>query len=198
MSSLVSRLAPLGAARIYLYAQNVDMRKSFDGLHAIIQSEFRCDALGGDLFLFLNRRRDRLKLMVWERDGWIIFYKRLEREPSSVPACGRWRDRGAGRHGSGADPGGRGTQERQTPAALPTYRRVARVRPNWNLMRGEAGPVTISGILANSRTRTSCARGCRRYRARHERTWRTFPAAVNCPAILQAAGAIIDAQRADN
>jgi transposase len=79
MSSLVSRLAPLNAARIYLYAPNVDMRKGFDGLHAIIQSEFRCDALGGDLFLFLNRRRDRLKLMTWDRDGWIIFYKRLER-----------------------------------------------------------------------------------------------------------------------
>jgi hypothetical protein len=55
------------------------MRKSFDGLHAIIQSEFRRDALGGDLFLFLNRRRDRLKLMTWEPDGWILFYKRLER-----------------------------------------------------------------------------------------------------------------------
>jgi transposase len=79
MSSLVARLAPLSATRIYLYSQNVDMRKGFDGLHAIIQSEFRCDALGGDLFLFLNRRRDRLKLMTWERDGWIIFYKRLER-----------------------------------------------------------------------------------------------------------------------
>jgi transposase len=79
MSSLVSRLAPLSAARIYLYAQNVDMRKGFDGLHSLIQSEFPSDALGGDLFLFLNRRRDRLKLMTWERDGWIIFYKRLER-----------------------------------------------------------------------------------------------------------------------
>ena len=54
------------------------MRKSFDGLHAIIQSEFARDALGGDLFLFLNRRRDRLKLMTWDRDGWILFYKRLE------------------------------------------------------------------------------------------------------------------------
>lgn len=79
MSSLVSRLAPLGAAKIYLYAQDVDMRKSFDGLHAIVQSEFRRDALSGDLFLFLNRRRDRLKLMTWEPDGWILFYKRLER-----------------------------------------------------------------------------------------------------------------------
>jgi transposase len=78
MGSLTSRLAPLGAARIYLYAQNVDMRKSFDGLHAIIQAEFERDALGGDLFVFLNRRRDRLKLMVWEPDGWAMFYKRLE------------------------------------------------------------------------------------------------------------------------
>jgi transposase len=69
----------LGQARIYLYAQSVDMRKSFDGLHAIIQSEFHSDARGGDLFLFLNRRLDRLKLMVWDRDGLMILYKRLER-----------------------------------------------------------------------------------------------------------------------
>ncbi len=78
MSSLVSRLAPLSAARIYLYSRDVDMRKGFDGLHSIIQSEFPRNALNGDFFLFLNRRRDRLKLMTWERDGWIIFYKRLE------------------------------------------------------------------------------------------------------------------------
>jgi transposase len=88
MSSLISRLAPLSAARIYLYAQNVDMRKGFDGLHAIIQSEFRRDALGGDLFLFLNRRRDRLKLMTWDRDGWMIFYKRLERGTFERPRPG--------------------------------------------------------------------------------------------------------------
>ncbi len=69
----------LGQARIFLYAQSVDMRKSFDGLHAIIQSEFQRDARGGDLFLFLNRRLDRLKLMVWDRDGLMILYKRLER-----------------------------------------------------------------------------------------------------------------------
>jgi transposase len=69
----------LGQASIHLYAKSVDMRKSFDGLHAIIQSEFRRDAQGGDLFLFFNRRLDRLKLMVWDRDGLLILYKRLER-----------------------------------------------------------------------------------------------------------------------
>jgi transposase len=66
------------AARIYLYAKNVDMRKSFDGLLAIIQAEFQKDVRQGDLFLFLNRRLDRLKLMGWDRDGLLIVYKRLE------------------------------------------------------------------------------------------------------------------------
>ncbi|HEX3998805.1 MAG TPA: IS66 family insertion sequence element accessory protein TnpB [Pirellulales bacterium] len=70
------RLSP---TRIHLYAKNVDMRKSFDGLHAIIQSEFQRDVRLGDLFLFLNRRRDRLKLTYWDRDGLAIWMKRLER-----------------------------------------------------------------------------------------------------------------------
>ena len=58
---------PLGQTKIYLYAKNVDMRKSFDGLHAIVQSEFGRDIRLGDLFLFLNRRLDRIKLIHWER-----------------------------------------------------------------------------------------------------------------------------------
>ncbi len=70
---------PLDRMKIYLYAKNVDMRKSFDGLHAIIQSEFQRDVRCGDLFLFLNRRLDRIKLMHWDRDGLLILYKRLER-----------------------------------------------------------------------------------------------------------------------
>ncbi len=70
---------PLGNSRIYLYAKNVDMRKSFDGLHGIIQTEFQRDVRFGDLFLFLNRRRNRVKLMYWDRDGLAIWMKRLER-----------------------------------------------------------------------------------------------------------------------
>lgn len=65
-------------ARLYLYARNVDMRKSFDGLLAILQAEFKMDVRQGDLFLFLNRRLDRIKLMGWDRDGLLIVYKRLE------------------------------------------------------------------------------------------------------------------------
>src|ERR1700687_3309471 len=69
---------PLGQTKIYLYAKDVDMRKSFDGLHAIIQSEFRRDVRQGDLFLFLNRRLDRIKLMPWDTDGLVIWMKKLE------------------------------------------------------------------------------------------------------------------------
>lgn len=83
--------APLSPARIFLYAKNVDMRKSFDGLHAIVQSEFRRDIRLGDLFLFLNRRLDRIKLIHWDGDGLVIWMKRLERgsfqRPRSKPGA---------------------------------------------------------------------------------------------------------------
>ena len=78
---------PLGQTKIYLYAKNVDMRKSFDGLHAIVQSEFGRDIRLGDLFLFLNRRLDRIKLIHWERDGLVIWMKRLEKGNFQRPPC---------------------------------------------------------------------------------------------------------------
>jgi transposase len=65
-------------ARIYLYNVPVDMRRSFDGLMAIVQSEFEQDVRQGDLFLFINKRRDRIKLLWWDEDGLAIFMKRLE------------------------------------------------------------------------------------------------------------------------
>jgi transposase len=83
----LSLLAPLGQTKIYLYAKHVDMRKSFDGLHALVQSEFQRDVRLGDLFLFLNRRLDRIKLMYWDRDGLMIIYKRLERGTFQRPQC---------------------------------------------------------------------------------------------------------------
>jgi transposase len=82
-----SFLAPLGQTKIYLYAKNVDMRKSFNGLHAIVQSEFQRDIRLGDLFLFLNRRLDRIKLIHWERDGLVIWMKRLEKGNFQRPPC---------------------------------------------------------------------------------------------------------------
>jgi transposase len=83
-------LSPMGRTKIHLYAKSVDMRRSFDGLHAIVQSEFRRDIRDGDVFVFLNRRLDRVKLIHWDRDGMAIWMKRLERgtfqRPRSPPS----------------------------------------------------------------------------------------------------------------
>lgn len=73
------------ASRLYLYAKSVDMRRSFDGLHAIVQSEFDRDILDGDIFLFLNKRRDRIKILWWDGDGMAIFMKRLEAGTYQLP-----------------------------------------------------------------------------------------------------------------
>jgi transposase len=54
------------------------MRRSYDGLHAIVQSEFTRDIRLGDYFMFINRRRDRIKIIWWDQDGLAIFMKRLE------------------------------------------------------------------------------------------------------------------------
>ena len=64
--------------RIYLCARPTDMRKSFDGLCALVRNVFQADPLDGSLFLFVNRRGDRLKMLWWDRDGLAQFYKRLE------------------------------------------------------------------------------------------------------------------------
>ena len=65
--------------RIYMHVAPTDMRKSFDGLCALVRSVFKADPLDGSLFLFLNRRRDRIKLLYWDRDGLVLIYKRLEK-----------------------------------------------------------------------------------------------------------------------
>jgi len=71
--------------RIFLCTRPTDLRKGFDGLHGLVLEVLRQDPLSGDLFVFLNKRRDRLKLLVWEGDGWMILYKRLERGTFAPP-----------------------------------------------------------------------------------------------------------------
>jgi transposase len=71
-------LAVNATTRVYLYMRNVDMRRSYDGLMAIVQTEFARDIRLGDYFMFVNKRRDRIKIMWWDRDGLAIFMKRLE------------------------------------------------------------------------------------------------------------------------
>lgn len=67
------------SVRIYLARDPVDFRKAHDGLLAIVQNEFGDDPFDGSLFLFLNRRRDRIKILHWDRDGFWLHYKRLEK-----------------------------------------------------------------------------------------------------------------------
>ena len=70
---------------IYFCTQPVDFRKSFDGLSGVIQSHFEMDVLDGHLFLFVNRRQDRIKALWWEPGGLILWYKRLEQGTFEIP-----------------------------------------------------------------------------------------------------------------
>lgn len=63
---------------IYLHSGSTDMRKSFDGLSGIIRGTFGGDPADGSLFLFVNKRRDRIKALWWDGDGYVLWYKRLE------------------------------------------------------------------------------------------------------------------------
>ena len=66
--------------RVFLCTRPTDMRKSFDGLLALAQEHLARDVLEGGLFVFVNRRRDRVKILAWEGDGLSIYYKKLEAE----------------------------------------------------------------------------------------------------------------------
>jgi transposase len=70
---------------IYIANHPIDFRKCFDGLCGEVISGMSSDPLSGALFVFYNKRRDRLKMLVWDNDGFWLFYKRLEQGTFEVP-----------------------------------------------------------------------------------------------------------------
>jgi transposase len=66
------------AIQVFLCTVPCDMRRSFDGLSMMAEHIVRANPLSGHLFVYCNKRTDRLKILYWDRDGWAIWYKRLE------------------------------------------------------------------------------------------------------------------------
>jgi transposase len=75
--------------RVFLHTPSTDLRKGFDALSGLVTNAFDQDPTSGHLFLFVNRRRDRLKILYWDRDGLAIWYKRLEVGSFQLPAITR-------------------------------------------------------------------------------------------------------------
>ena len=71
--------------RYFLYRDPADMRKGFNSLSGLVRSHLKGDPLSGDVYVFVNRRRTHIKLLVWDRTGFVIYYKRLERGTFQLP-----------------------------------------------------------------------------------------------------------------
>lgn len=69
----------------YLYRGNTDMRKGFDSLSGLVSSQMQLNVLNGSVFIFLNRKHNQVKLLLWEGDGFALYYKRLEKGTFEMP-----------------------------------------------------------------------------------------------------------------
>jgi transposase len=74
------------SVRVYLCLSPCDMRRSFDGLHALMRDHLQMDAFAGHLYIFANRRKDRLKILYWDRSEFAIWAKRLEAGVFAIPS----------------------------------------------------------------------------------------------------------------
>lgn len=72
----------------YFFNQAVDMRKGFDSLSGLVQLHMQMNVLNGSIFIFMNKKRNQVKLLLWEGDGLSLYYKRLERGTYQWPDTG--------------------------------------------------------------------------------------------------------------
>jgi len=72
-------------AKIFIYNQACDMRKSIDKLSQVVAEEFDNNITNGDVYLFMNKKRDKIKILYWEKNGFWLCYKRLEKELFKMP-----------------------------------------------------------------------------------------------------------------
>lgn len=73
------------SVRVHLAAEPVDLRRGHDGLVAIVRNEWKMNPYEGHLFVFLGRRLDRVKILVWDRNGFVLYYKRLSQGRFRLP-----------------------------------------------------------------------------------------------------------------
>jgi transposase len=82
---------PLDVEAVYLYVPPVDMRKSINGLAVLVETALGLNPFAEALYVFANRRRDKLKILTWDRSGFVLYYKRLEKERFHWPRSGEER-----------------------------------------------------------------------------------------------------------
>lgn len=73
------------SCRYYLYHAATDMRKGFDSLSGIVMQQMNQHALSSDIFIFINKKRNQVKLLLWEGDGFALYHKRLEKGTYELP-----------------------------------------------------------------------------------------------------------------
>lgn len=71
--------------KYHFYKNAVDMRKGFDGLSGLVSEHMRRNPMDGEVYIFINKRREKMKLLVWEPGGFMLYYKRLEQGTFELP-----------------------------------------------------------------------------------------------------------------